>query len=93
MLELADTTCKPERLVFKGKTTDVFQYKMTLKDSIWFMWINKQVEGPHVISKKESSSSAATQPGLVRKHTHRARSDETVFYAKYSFDLTSMELV
>ena len=38
MLELADTTCKPERLMFKGNPTDVYLYKMTLKDSIWFMW-------------------------------------------------------
>ena len=45
MLENAETKA-PEQLKFKGTLTDVYLHKLTLKDSIWFMWENKVETGP-----------------------------------------------
>ena len=96
MLRNAETN-PPERVVFKGKPTEVYLHKLTLKDSIWLMWENKCKTGPHATegsnSEEVKASESAQQVALQRKHTHRNRAAETTFYAKYTFVVSNMELV
>ena len=46
MKKQVESGVKPERIVFKKQPTEVYLYKLALKDSIWFMWENKCEEGP-----------------------------------------------
>ena len=80
----------PDRVVFKGKPTEVFLHKLTLKDSIWFMWENRCETGPHAIEPEEVKGAADGEK--PRKHRHRERARETTFFAKYTFEVSNMEL-
>ena len=80
----------PDRVVFKGKPTDVFLHKLTTKDSIWFMWENRCETGPHAIEAEEEKGAA--DGAKPRKHRHRERAKETTFFAKYTFDVSNMQL-
>ena len=95
MMQRNAETNPAERVVFKGKPTEVYLHKLTLKDSIWFMWENKCKTGPHATegSEEVKASESAQHAALLRKHTHRNRAAETTFYAKYTFDVSNMELV
>ena len=100
MIQRNAETNPPERVVFKGKPTEVYLHKLTLKDSIWLMWENKCKTGPHATeasgsnSEEVKASESAQQVAMLqRKHTHRNRAAETTFYAKYTFVTSNMELV
>ena len=53
MLSDAETNY-PDALKFKGKPTEVFLHRLTLKDCIWFMWENKCQSAPHAPDANES---------------------------------------
>jgi len=79
---------KPDQLVFQGKRTEVFMHKLTLKESVWFMWENLTKLAPHA-PVGQAAASRTTQP----KHQHRDRANETTFWAKYTVDASNAELV
>ena len=56
ILEKASTN-PPDQIRFKGKPTEVYLHKLTLKDSIWLMWENKTKNGPHAGSNEEVKAS------------------------------------
>ena len=82
MVEVVDTEAKvvakmlemnqPDKIVFKGKPTEVYSYKMTLKDSIYFMWENRCKFGPHADSEPTKPEPAALKRQATHNHRERA---------------------